>query len=57
LEAISRGETPRWDSATGKYVYGDEGSTEFGGTNKSSKDEDDELDPQHNELPSEELPF
>lgn len=57
LEAISRGETPRWDSATGKYVYGDEGSAEFGGTNKSSKDEETELDPQHNELPSEELPF
>lgn len=58
LEAIARGETPRWDNATGKYVYGDEGSAEFGGGGKSSnEDKDNDIDPQHNELPSEELPF
>jgi hypothetical protein len=55
LEAISRGETPRWDNATGKYVYGEEGTSEFGGG--GTTDEESDLDPQHNELPSAELPF
>lgn len=54
LEAVSRGETPRWDNATGKYVYGDEGTTEFGG---STSEDVIDIDPQHNEQPSDELPF
>lgn len=54
LEAIARGETPRWDSNLGKFVYGDEEvSTDFGGTVKTEK----EVDPQEDEDVSEDLPF
>jgi hypothetical protein len=54
LEAIARGETPRWDSEKGGYVYGnDEASTEsFGGTSSSSYQ-----DPQAESTPDEDLPF
>lgn len=55
LEAIARGEVPRWDSDKGGYVYGnDEESTEsFGGSSSSSNYED----PQLNAAADEELPF
>jgi len=52
LEAIARGETPRWDNEKGGYVYGDSTTSEemFGGSSKYS-------DPQAEMEPSEDLPF
>jgi hypothetical protein len=55
LEAIARGETPRWDSEKGGYVYGDSSSEEMsmgGGTSASSY-----KDPQENAQPDEDMPF
>lgn len=55
LEAIARGETPRWDSDAGKYVYGDSSTGEMsmgGGTSASSYS-----DPQANAEPDEDMPF
>ena len=55
LEAIARGETPRWDSDAGKYVYGDSSTSEMsmgGGTSTPSY-----VDPQANAEPDEEMPF
>ncbi len=51
LEAIARGETPRWDSDLGKYVYGNSSSssTTLGGGGYS--------DPQADADPDEDLPF
>jgi hypothetical protein len=50
LEAIARGETPKWDSEKGGYIYGDssESETTIGGGY---------TDPQMNEDPSDDLPF
>lgn len=49
LEAIARGETPRWSSELGKYVYGDEaGEMTMGGTIS---------DPQSEDEPTDDLPF
>jgi hypothetical protein len=48
LEAIARGEVPRWDSESKKYVYGDDATEVFGGT---------PVDPQAGMSPDEELPF
>jgi hypothetical protein len=55
LEAIARGEVPRWDSEKGGYVYSnDEETTEsFGGGAGSSNYED----PQANSQIDEDLPF
>lgn len=55
LEAIARGETPRWNTELGKYVYGDSTSGEetFGGSKALSKI----ADPQANNDPDEDLPF
>lgn len=52
LEAIARGETPRWDSEKGGYVYGDssEGEIMLGGDDKYA-------DPQLNADADEDLPF
>ena len=51
LEAIARGETPRWSSELGKYVYGD-ASTEMSiGGNMSI------VDPQAGDEPDGDLPF
>jgi hypothetical protein len=46
LEAIARGETPRWDSDAGKYVYGNstEETVSFGG-GKTVKDPQEDADP------------
>lgn len=49
LEAIARGEVPRWDSEAKKYVYGEEATTVMGGGDYS--------DPQAGMSPDEELPF
>jgi hypothetical protein len=49
LEAIARGETPRWSSDLGKYVYGDESAEmTMGGTIS---------DPQSEDEPDGDLPF
>lgn len=52
LEALARGETPRWDSEKGGYVYGNsiESEVTLGGDEKYS-------DPQVNAKPDEDLPF
>ena len=51
LEAIARGETPRWDSDAGKYVYGNsvEETVSMGG--KVQKD------PQEGQDPDDDMPF
>lgn len=51
LEAIARGETPRWDSEKGGYVYGDSSESEvtLGGSPHS--------DPQSNSEPDDDMPF
>jgi len=51
LEAIARGETPRWSSDLGKYVYGDSSSEEgvIGGASYT--------DPQAGAEPDGDLPF
>ena len=51
LEAIARGETPRWDSEKSGYVYGDSSESEvtLGGSSY--------LDPQANSEPDDDMPF
>ena len=51
LEAIARGETPRWDNDKGAYSYGDSTSGELTIGGKSS------YDPQEDVEPEGELPF
>lgn len=52
LEAIARGEMPRWDTVTGKYIYGEEAaSLEIGGSKEGY------VDPQVDMDPDDELPF
>lgn len=55
LEAIANGDVPKWDSVTGKYVYGDSstGEESFGGDNSQGTPQD----PQLNEGPTDDLPF
>ncbi len=57
LEAIARGEVPRWDSEKGGYVYGndEEGTEVIGGS--SSKNNVSYKDPQVDSAPDEDLPF
>jgi hypothetical protein len=59
LEAIARGETPKWDSEKGGYVYESNsvGTESFGGgTSKDSKPAVS-VDPQANDEPDGDLPF
>jgi hypothetical protein len=51
LEAIARGETPRWSSELGKYVYGDESSEMSVGGGMTISD------PQADAEPDGDLPF
>jgi len=51
LEAIARGETPRWDSDAGKYVYGNSEQSEMSMGGKTYDD------PQINNEPDGDLPF
>jgi len=51
LEAVSRGETPVWDSEAKKYVYGDDVELTIGGSNSKSQD------PQADMEVDEDLPF
>ena len=57
LEAIARGETPKWDSEKGGYVYENtsEETTSLGGGKKTA--EPALLDPQANAEPDGDLPF
>jgi hypothetical protein len=60
LEAIARGETPRWDSEKGGYVYSNNEVSEvsMGGTPKPEPKSINEVaDPQANDEIDEELPF
>jgi hypothetical protein len=54
LEALSRGEEPRWDSETGKYLYGDSGDMMMGGSKSAPATP---ADPQLFDEPAEDLPF
>jgi hypothetical protein len=58
LEAIARGETPRWDSEKGGYVYSNDevGEVSMGGT-PAPKSINEVADPQANDEIDEELPF
>jgi len=58
LEAIARGETPRWDSEKGGYVYSNDETSEvsMGGT-PAPKSINEVADPQANDEIDEELPF
>ena len=57
LEAISRGDTPVWNSDLKKYVYGDDSSeVVLGGSNQSTKTEESD-DPQSSESVDTNLPF
>ena len=58
LEAIARGETPRWDSEKGGYVYSNDETSEvsMGGT-PSIKTNTTVVDPQTNDEVDEDLPF
>jgi hypothetical protein len=57
LEALARGETPRWDSEKGGYVYSNNETSEvsIGGTKSVSITE--VADPQKNDEVDEDLPF
>jgi hypothetical protein len=54
LEAIARGETPKWNSDKGGYDYGnsDESETSFGGSKVSAP-----IDPQAGAEPEDDMPF
>lgn len=54
LEAIARGETPKWNSDKGGYDYGnsDEGEISFGGSKPSAP-----IDPQANDEEDSDMPF
>jgi hypothetical protein len=52
LEAIARGEEPRWDSESGKYVYGDSAIKSMGGSKTPTYE-----DPQAGASPDDDLPF
>jgi hypothetical protein len=58
LEAIARGETPRWDSEKGGYVYSNNETSEvsMGGT-PAPKSINEVADPQANDEIDEDLPF
>jgi len=60
LEAIARGETPKWDSDAGKYAYSDStvDETVIGGKSKSSSGKVEKTpDPQAESAPDEDMPF
>ena len=58
LEAIAKGDTPRWDTEKGGFVYSNSETSEvsMGGT-KPSKTNKEVSDPQLNDEVDEELPF
>ena len=54
LEAISRGEVPKWNPETQKWVYGDEAIMTMGGNKEFNSSV---VDPQEGMDPDEDLPF
>ena len=56
MESIARGETPKWDSDKGGYVYGDSSVSDetIGGASKTTTKYQD---PQANAEVDSELPF
>ena len=60
LEAIARGETPKWDSDAGKYAYSDStvDETVIGGKSKPSSGKSEKTpDPQAESEPDQDMPF
>jgi hypothetical protein len=57
LEAIARGETPRWDSEKGGYVYSNNETSEVSMGGSKSVSITEVADPQANDEVDEELPF
>jgi len=57
LEAIARGETPRWDSDAGKYIYSNTSEEEISMGGGKTKTETKVEDPQAGDDVDEELPF
>ena len=58
LEAIARGETPRWDSEKGGYVYSNDETSEMSmGGKPTAKSINEVADPQANNEVDEDLPF
>jgi hypothetical protein len=57
LEAIARGETPKWDNEKGGYAYGDSSieTTTVGGA--KSKQKEKIVDPQADAEVDSDLPF
>jgi len=57
LESIARGETPRWDSDAGKYIYSNNEESEVSMGGGKVKEEKKVVDPQEDDDIDEELPF
>jgi len=57
LESIARGETPRWDSDAGKYIYSNNEESEISIGGSKTKEEKKVVDPQADDDIDEELPF
>lgn len=57
LEAIARGETPRWDSEKGGYAYSNSETSEVSMGGSKVKSINEIADPQSNDKADEELPF
>jgi len=57
LEAIARGETPRWDSDAGKYIFANTEESEISMGGSKTTEEVKVVDPQLNDEIDEELPF
>ena len=57
LEAIARGETPRWDTDAGKYIYSNSSESEVSMGGSTPKSINEVSDPQANDEEDEDLPF
>ena len=57
LEAIAKGETPRWDSDAGKYIYSNSTEEELVMGGAPKKEDKKVVDPQEDEDVDDELPF
>jgi hypothetical protein len=57
LEAIARGETPRWDTDAGKYIYSNSTESEVSMGGSTPKSINEVSDPQANDEEDEDLPF
>jgi hypothetical protein len=57
LEAIAKGETPRWDSEKGGYAYSNNETNEVSMGGSKAKSINEVADPQSNSVEDENLPF